>query len=277
MTRPGHFPSSPLILLRFSYIRKNLTKQYISCYNALRKIPLHLTWQSPKDLLERNIVMATKTVVAGELYESITGQLFEIGRQLRQPSGYPFNPHLLKLHLQNAVEGKFDGASLIDPRFEYVKEFTLTVPMDYVHTTQLATFEKKHRKDLYYFNSDITDAHFRGATTQLVPGKTYTVKIFGIKKTATSDDCMNLLKSQKAILVGAQGASLVCQEKKEELPKGKWCASFDEKGALWVDAGGSHRVPSVGHFSDGGFKFSLGGFESGWYDAYCVLCFCDGE
>lgn len=47
--------------------------------------------------------------VAGELYESITGQLFEIGRQLRQPIGYPFDPDGLKNFLQLAIEGKFNG------------------------------------------------------------------------------------------------------------------------------------------------------------------------
>jgi|SRR3989338_3241729 len=45
--------------------------------------------------------------VAGDMYESITGQLFEIGRQLRQPNGYPFDPLQLKSHLQAAIEGKF--------------------------------------------------------------------------------------------------------------------------------------------------------------------------
>src|SRR3989344_2460626 len=49
--------------------------------------------------------MANK--VAGELYESITGQLFELGRQLRQPNGYPFDPNKLKVALQAAIEGKF--------------------------------------------------------------------------------------------------------------------------------------------------------------------------
>ena len=53
--------------------------------------------------------MATK--VTGELYEGITGQLFEIGRQLRQPSGYPFDPHALKRALQAVIEGKFGGVS----------------------------------------------------------------------------------------------------------------------------------------------------------------------
>ena len=45
--------------------------------------------------------------VAGELYESITGQLFELGRQLRQSNGYPFDPEQLKRHLQQAIVGKF--------------------------------------------------------------------------------------------------------------------------------------------------------------------------
>ena len=49
--------------------------------------------------------------VAGEQYESITGQLFEIGRQLRQPNGYPFDPTQLKDFLQLAIEGKFNGVS----------------------------------------------------------------------------------------------------------------------------------------------------------------------
>ena len=56
--------------------------------------------------------MATQ---ACELYESITGQLFEIGRQLHQQNGYPFNPKQLKDALQNAIEGKFgDYGYLID-------------------------------------------------------------------------------------------------------------------------------------------------------------------
>lgn len=50
-------------------------------------------------------------IVAGELYASITGQLFEIGRQLRQRGGYPYDPELLKKALQKAIEGKFVDSS----------------------------------------------------------------------------------------------------------------------------------------------------------------------
>lgn len=52
-----------------------------------------------------------RIIVAGELYEGITGQLFEIGRQLRQPNGYPFDPQALRRYLQNAIEGRFESVA----------------------------------------------------------------------------------------------------------------------------------------------------------------------
>lgn len=45
--------------------------------------------------------------VAGESFERLTGQLFEIERQLRQKSGYSFDPEGLKRHLQAGIEGEF--------------------------------------------------------------------------------------------------------------------------------------------------------------------------
>ena len=53
--------------------------------------------------------------VEGELYASITGQLFELGRQLRQKSGYPFDPNRLRRDLQNLIEGKFKSTGLLIP------------------------------------------------------------------------------------------------------------------------------------------------------------------
>jgi hypothetical protein len=53
----------------------------------------------------RKIVMAQR--VAGDLYVDIDGQMWEIKRQLRQKSGYPYNPMKLVEHLQAAIEGNF--------------------------------------------------------------------------------------------------------------------------------------------------------------------------
>lgn len=49
------------------------------------------------------------TIVAGDMYEKLDGQLFEIKRQIRQPSGYPYNPEQLSRYLQEAIEGKFQN------------------------------------------------------------------------------------------------------------------------------------------------------------------------
>lgn len=49
--------------------------------------------------------------VTGDQYFELDGQLTEIKRQLRQPSGYPFDLAALRRQLQNAIEGKFNEAS----------------------------------------------------------------------------------------------------------------------------------------------------------------------
>lgn len=57
--------------------------------------------------MNERIVMA-KTIVAGDVYRDIDGQLFELKRQLRQPDGYPFDLAKLKVALQQIIEGNFN-------------------------------------------------------------------------------------------------------------------------------------------------------------------------
>jgi len=153
--------------------------------------------------------------------------------------------------------------------------FRFTVPENYVHATQLASFAKENRKKFYFYNDNITDVNFKRATNKLIPGKTYEAKVFGITKRVTSEDCLAFLKTQKAILVGAQGISVAWQQVKEQFPKGKYTVSFDEKDALWRDDDGSRRVPYVYQISDGDWAFDLGRFENAWIDDYCLLCIRD--
>lgn len=55
--------------------------------------------------------------VTGDLKDGLLGQLFEIERQIRQSSGYPFDPLALKGHLQDGIEGRFvrKSSSLLEP------------------------------------------------------------------------------------------------------------------------------------------------------------------
>lgn len=45
--------------------------------------------------------------VTGDLKDGLLSQLFEIERQIRQHSGYPFDPLQLREHLQEGIEGRF--------------------------------------------------------------------------------------------------------------------------------------------------------------------------
>mgnify|MGYP001598746082 CR=1 FL=1 len=156
--------------------------------------------------------------------------------------------------------------------FRLLNTFDLVVPKSYNHATQLDSFRREHPENLSYYDRLITDENFGRATTKLAPGQRFEVEIFQIMEIVTSNDCMRFLRAKKAILTGAQGASLVWQEKKEELPLDKWHASFDEKEALLV-TNGSHRLPFIRHYSDGSREFVLGCFERDWGGSSCLLCF----
>ncbi len=162
-------------------------------------------------------------------------------------------------------------------KFFFMKEFALFIPTDYVHTSRLDTFKKAYQKEkeFFYYNNNITDKNFKKVSHQLIPGKTYKVKVFGIKTRVTSDECLDVYHANNAYLVGAQGASAVCEYAKDQLIKGKWNLYFDEEDNLWVDASDNHRVPGVAAFSDGDFSFSLGGFGDVWDGDHVLLVLCD--
>lgn len=174
---------------------------------------------------------------------------------------------------QEGVIALLAKLSALDDRFELLSAFKLTVPKDYDHDKQLATF--KGKADIQRCNNNITDANFVKVTNKLVPGKTYLVKIFEIKTIVISEECLAFLDSQRWIPVGAQGVSLAQQLKKEQFPVLKWTVSFDEKGALWIDGDGDRRVPYVYRDSGGDWEFGLGLFGARWLDGCCLVCFCD--
>jgi len=161
--------------------------------------------------------------------------------------------------------------------FELVKTVEIIVPDNYDHTTQLASFANENRGKFYGYDNAITDENFGNATTKLAPGRKFAVKIFrqAIPRSTTSEERMAFLRSQGVVFTGAQGASLVFTQKRDELPKGFGYSSFDEKEALWTDSAGNHRVPCLYHSSDGDWYFRLGAFEGGWDGGHCLLCFCD--
>lgn len=153
----------------------------------------------------------------------------------------------------------------------------ITVPDDYDHTTQLAKFMKKNRRKFYSVNNNITDDNFPNPSRILRPGERLRVRAFEqvIGETTTSEERLAFLAAQNAVHTGAQGASLVFEQKRNQLPKDKSYASFDEKERLWEDAGGNHRVPLVNTHSGDAFDWLLGYSELVWDGGSTLLCFTE--
>jgi hypothetical protein len=183
------------------------------------------------------------------------------------------------------VVGERPASKLVSPakptkKFALLVDLgTITVPNDYDHATWLALFSEKNRQKLYHYNDVITDPNFSKPSRILKPGDKLRVWAFKqiVPGTTTSEERMAFLATQKAVHTGAQGASFVFEQKRDQLPKGFWYTSFDEKDRLWKDADGSHRMPYVYAYSGGGFHFDLGYFEGVWDDDDAFLCFCDIE
>ena len=163
-------------------------------------------------------------------------------------------------------------------KFELLKDLgIITVPSDYVHGTQLESFMKKNRKKFYSVNENITDANFPNPSRILKPGDRLWVRSHKqvVSGTTTSEERMAFLATLNSHHTGAQGVSLVFEQKRDQLPKGYWCGSFDEKDHFWEDAERCHRVPGVRVYSDGDFHFRLGLFEEPWRGSDVILSFCD--
>jgi len=154
----------------------------------------------------------------------------------------------------------------------------ITVPENYVHGTYLGAFFKENGKKLYDYNKNITDVNFPNPSRVLKPGDKLRVRAFHqiVSGRTTSQERMAFLEKQEGnIYTGAQGASLVFEQKRDQLPKGKWYASFDKAARLWKGSDGNHRVPDVLAYSDGDFCVGLSYLEVGWNDDDAFLSFSD--
>lgn len=166
----------------------------------------------------------------------------------------------------------------IDEELRFLKEFFITVPTDYDHANQLTVFTKKYRKQFEDFDKAVTDENFANVSDKLTPGEKYKFKIWGIRYSIHSQMCLEFLKDNNALLVGAQGLSLVYQEKREELPPQKWTASFDEKSRLW-EYNSDFYIPTIFRssrntpFNNSCYDdhFDLAGFQLNRNYSFCLM------
>jgi len=173
------------------------------------------------------------------------------------------------------VPGQF--ALLVDLGF-------ITVPSDYVHRKRLTTFRAAcqdvgvgEKKLFSSYDDTLTDRNFRRPTRILKPGQRLHVCAFQqiVPGITTSEERRAHLVAQKmAVYPGPQGLSLVFDQKRDQLPKGKWYASLDDEKRLWKDSRGHYYEPLIGVDAGGSFEFCLS-IDFGWNMNHAFLGFQD--
>jgi hypothetical protein len=102
---------------------------------------------------------------------------------------------------------------------EFVTEFQITVPSTYKYSTRLSSFKTQYGSNFSEYNSEITDVNCKGVN-KLLPGVTYTVKIFSVNSPYWDvEDYIGFVTKKGYFCAGAQGLSLVWQLHREQLEK----------------------------------------------------------
>lgn len=153
----------------------------------------------------------------------------------------------------------------------------LTVPEGYDPAAHLELFQKNHRIELQGYNCEINDVNFSNPSRILSPGDRLWVR--GHKQvvpgTTTPDECLAFLAGLNSHYTGAQGAILVYEQKRDQLPRGFRYLSLDEKNRLWKDAISSRRVPEIDVGWHGEYCIYLSYFEEMCSTNAVILSFCD--
>ncbi len=90
-----------------------------------------------------------KFVVTGEQRDDIDGQMMDVKRQLRLKKGSPLDPELVKIALQNIVEGKFEGISK-EPIHDFSNAIYRYEIRDYYQLFEVNTTFTKHNKTVKF-------------------------------------------------------------------------------------------------------------------------------
>lgn len=157
----------------------------------------------------------------------------------------------------------------------------ITVPDDYNHASRLTTFAAQNREKFTRYDEIISDANFPNPSRILKPGDKLWARVFQVTTSfafATSAECMSFLASKKAIYTGAQGASLVFEQKRGQLRENTLYLSFDEPDRLYHHDTDYYCLLMVGvnQYSSGDFMFRILNLANDWAGGRsCILCFCD--
>ncbi len=170
------------------------------------------------------------------------------------------------------VDGHLGGRHSIDSDcFELTGSFYFDIPIDYVHSQQLASFVKTYKPKAFFISNQLTDSNFSMVTDRLVPQGNYIWRIYSITRKVSSSECLNFLRSRRSLFVGAQGLSYLWQRAGQKLPLNRWIIALDEREALFKDACGNICVPALLRDSVDKLEYEFGSLKCDWDNSHCLL------
>ncbi len=151
------------------------------------------------------------------------------------------------LGLKRDVSGCFKklNSYLIDEW--YSKDTPLKDSKDGENLLEYSMKKDGYKNKIIDLSREFKDVNFANPSYKFDRHGKYVLKLFQIEKPVTPEECIDFLKSQNAILTGAQGLVRAWEETFREkgvyLPSWQWFVSLDEKSHLWEDEDGYARVP----------------------------------
>ncbi len=169
-------------------------------------------------------------------------------------------------------------------KFILVKTFRIVTPIDYDHGAQLGQFFRKFSLGggSRWYDENITDKHFFKASYRLASSYVYTIKLWKVAKRKTVDakECLAFLRSNRIVLVGAQGLTVIFDRARNQLPCG-FIASFDEPSNLWKSdcqgenyGAGEYLIPFIYHCRTDTWIFRLESLCCGLINGDYLIGFC---
>jgi hypothetical protein len=184
------------------------------------------------------------TIVTGDLYYRIDGQLSEIKRQLRQHEGYPYKLEDLQKSLQDSIEGRFPN----DHRFGIVM---MSEPIIIPKIDISVCVVKYRSKMVPGIDAMLEWDHFQ-PSEPLRPGSEYQLYVYAAREYVTEMACTQFIKQQGGVPPNLHGLFIALE--KDLLPKNNTCVIFaldkEEHLAPTRDCG-RRAVPSVFCIEDG--------------------------
>ncbi|MDO8590010.1 MAG: hypothetical protein Q7R69_01935 [bacterium] len=154
-------------------------------------------------------------------------------------------------------------------KFDLLDDFGVTTVSE---NYRPASLRKQNAGYFVYDDRARSDRHFR-PTRIPRPGDKLWFRVFGQVmpgKTTYAERVAFCRKQARNVFIGSAGLSLVFEEWRESLCKGRWYASLDEPERLL-----KYEVPNLVVLERGGFGFHLASFDRELDEDDVFLCVCD--